>query len=397
MPYQQPLAATNATNSYNAVQALKPTVLNTPAARAREAERQQKFHNLQKKNLPLATLGEKPLKLLLECVQVGTKNEDQKCEFQMAQDFIRIFPTQASVKRYGHMIGIGSTAKSMSASQLLCLALFNEPRLARARNGNKGGRGGNGRSGNKSQSSSPVKVVPQVDIDDGYDFNVDVDVADRNKDGGPLASAAGAGGPSWPLLERSRGRSGHRGAGGGASAMHPAEQMAQQSRRILQQMKDHEAYSEASGRGAEIQSSSASSTTVPIGGGASTPASSDVHSELSAGQDILSTHNFYWSSSVVSTEGSKRGLEALERRVNLGASSALGGGNAGASRAGGPTRTSCGTRASATGRATTGTTEEVERQRPLVPEKRVRVPKIGCCSKSTEPEVEVEVLGSPRS
>lgn len=79
---------------YNA-NLLKPTVLNTPAARAREAERQQKFHNLQKKHLPLASLGEKPLRLLLETVQ----------EFQCAHDFIRIFPTHASVKRYGHMIG----------------------------------------------------------------------------------------------------------------------------------------------------------------------------------------------------------------------------------------------------------------------------------------------------
>ncbi|CAD7954002.1 unnamed protein product [Amoebophrya sp. A120] len=163
IPYGQPLAASNAGSStaYASAQALKPTVLNTPAARAREAERQQKFHNLQKKNLPLATLGEKPLRLLLECVQ----------EFSMAHDFIRVFPTQASVKRYGHMIGIGSTAKSMSASQLLCLALFNEPRLARARNGSLRRsltRGSNAQT-NKTPSTSPNKQTPAVQIDNEED------------------------------------------------------------------------------------------------------------------------------------------------------------------------------------------------------------------------------------
>ena len=97
LPYSNGMAA-------NSKDVLRPTVLSTPAARAREAERQQKFHNLQKKNLPLASLGEKPLRLLLDVIM----------EFQKTKDFIRIFPTQASVKRYGHMIGIGSNAKSMS-------------------------------------------------------------------------------------------------------------------------------------------------------------------------------------------------------------------------------------------------------------------------------------------
>lgn len=45
---------------------LRPTVLNTPAQRAREADRQQKFHNLQKRSLAMNSLGEKPLRLLLD-------------------------------------------------------------------------------------------------------------------------------------------------------------------------------------------------------------------------------------------------------------------------------------------------------------------------------------------
>lgn len=99
---------------------LKPIHLQTAQQRIKEADRQQRFHNLQKRNLPLCSLGEKPLRLLLDVV----------AEFTQAKDFIRIFPTRHSVKRYGHMVGIGTTSKSMSATQLVCLSLFNEERLS---------------------------------------------------------------------------------------------------------------------------------------------------------------------------------------------------------------------------------------------------------------------------
>lgn len=85
-----------------------------PSARQRSSTEEKKLR--PRRHTSLRSLSEKHLKLLADVLS----------EFAIARNFIRIFPTEASVKRYGHMLSCSPITGALTATQAMINLLFNE-------------------------------------------------------------------------------------------------------------------------------------------------------------------------------------------------------------------------------------------------------------------------------